>query len=90
MFQGDTTASGTFKTSSTESIVTGVSTITQFGMGTALIGIYVGYTPGWRHVKMPLLLLLGATALRAVFLSDRLSLIELVRPSAILAIRLAG
>ena len=76
------------KQSAADSTITGVTTITQFGMGTAMLGTYLGFTQGWRKVRRPLLLLLFFTTVRAVFLSERLSLIEMALPSAVLFIRL--
>ncbi len=73
-----------------DSIISGVTTITQFGMGVALLGIYLGFTQGWRKIRLRLALLFAMTAVRAIFLSERLSLIEVVLPSVILTIRLIG
>lgn len=82
--------SDALKTAGKDSMITGVTTVTQFGMGVALLGTYLGFTQGWRKVRLRLVLLLGLTALRAVFLSERLSLIEVVLPSLVLLIRLVG
>ena len=90
MLAGGKAAADILKQSAGESIVTGVTTLTQFGMGTVLLGTYLGFTQGWRKVRSPLVLLLLATAVRATFLSERLSLIEVVLPSVILMLRLAG
>ena len=83
-------ASDDVKRAAMDAMITGVTTFTQFGMGTALLGIYLGFTQGWGKVAPRLALLLGVTALRAVFLSERLSLIEIVLPSVVLIIRLFG
>lgn len=90
MLTGGHGASDILKWSAKESIITGITTFTQFGMGTALLGTYIGFTEGWRKVRMRLVLLLAVTTVRAVFLSERLSLIEVVIPAAILMIRLIG
>jgi oligosaccharide repeat unit polymerase len=78
------------KKSAQDSMVTGVTTFTQFGMGTALLGTYLGFASGWRSVRWRLLLLFVLTLVRAVFLSERLSLIEIMLPPAILMIRVIG
>ena len=90
MLTGGKGASDDLKRSAMDSMITGVTTFTQFGMGTALLGTYLGFTQGWRKVRVQLVLLLLATALRAVFLSERLSLIEVLLPSVVITIRLVG
>jgi oligosaccharide repeat unit polymerase len=78
------------KQSAKDSMIKGVTTFTQFGMGTAVLGAYLGFTQGWDKVRTRLLLLFALTAVRAIFLSERLSLIEVVLPSLIVLIRLIG
>ncbi len=90
MLSGGKGASDELKKSAAESIVTGVTTFTQFGMGTVLLGTYLGFTQGWEKVRLRLAMLLLVTMFRAIFLSERLSLIEVVLPSVILMIRLVG
>ena len=90
MIFGGSGAPDILKKSAQESMITGVTTFTQFGMGTALLGTYLGFTRGWRTVRWRLFLLLSSTAVRAVFLSERLSLIEVVLPAGIMMIRLIG
>ena len=90
MLSGGKGASDEAKRSATDSMITGVTTFTQFGMGTTLLGTYLGLARGWGTIRIRLVLLLGMTALRAVFLSERLSLIEVLLPSLIVAIRLKG
>lgn len=90
MLAGGKAAADILKQSAGESIVTGVTTLTQFGMGTVLLGTYLGFTQGWRKVRSCMVLLLLATVVRATFLSERLSLIEVVLPSIILMLRLVG
>ncbi len=89
MLTGEAGASDLLKESSKDSIITGITTFTQFGMATTLLGTYLGFTKSWRMVRWRLALLLGLTILRAIFLSERLSIIEVVLPSALLLIRLA-
>ncbi len=89
MLTGEAGASDLLKESSKGSIITGITTFTQFGMATVLLGTYLGFTKSWRMVRARLALLLGLTMLRAIFLSERLSIIEVVLPSALLLIRLA-
>jgi hypothetical protein len=87
---GAPAATDDLKRAAAASVITGVTTLTQLGMGTALLGTFLGFTQGWRKVRLQLVLLLLVTAIRAVFLSERLSLIEIVLPSAVLTIRLLG
>ena len=49
-----------------------------------------GSTQGWHKVRGQLALLIAVTALRAVFLSERLSIIEIILPSMVLWVRLIG
>ena len=90
MLTGGKWASDELKRTGMDSMITGVTTFTQFGMGTVLLGTYLGFTQGWRKVVLRLAMLLVLTLFRAVLLSERLSLIEVVLPSAVLFIRLIG
>src|SRR5262249_1404696 len=90
VLQGEKGVTDELKRIAADSMIPGVTTLTQFGMGVFLIGIYVGFAQGWHRIRVQLALLLGMTAVRAVFLSERLSLIEVVLPSIVLLIRLVG
>lgn len=90
MLTGGYGASDKVKTIVTESTILGVSKLAQLGMGTALLGTYLGFAQGWHKVRARLALLLSVAALRAFFLSERLALLEVVLPSVILMIRLVG
>lgn len=90
MLMGGKGSSDDLKRAAEAAMITGVTTFTQFGMGTALLGVYLGFTQGWHKVRGQLALMVAVTIFRAVFLSERLSLIELVLPSMVLWVRLIG
>ena len=52
MLMGGKGSSDDLKRTATDAMITGVTTFTQFGMGTALLGIYLGFTQeiGRAHV----------------------------------------
>ena len=87
---GGAEAPDILKRSAEESTIAGITTFTQFGIGTAMLGTYLGVTRGWGKVRARLLILLAFTGIRAVFMSERLSLIEIVLPSVVLFVRLIG
>jgi len=62
----------------------GITTMTQFGMAVVVLGIPLGFAKGWRHVGWKLAVLLPITTVRALFLSERLALLELLIPAAVL------
>lgn len=90
MLAGGQGASDELKRSAVASMISGVTTLTQLGMGTALLGTYLGFTQGWRKVRLRMVLLFFLVLFRAVFLSERLSLIEVALPSVVLMMRLTG
>lgn len=65
--------------------IPGVTTCTQFGVAAVLIGTLLGHLDGWKRVKWLIILTLILTLVRAVVLSERLALIEVAVPSAMLA-----
>jgi hypothetical protein len=71
-----------------DAAITGVTSFTQTGIGTWLVGVFLAHHLGWRRVRWPMLLLLGLTFVRAVFLAERLALIEMLLPGFLLWLRL--
>lgn len=68
--------------------VSGVTTLTQFGIAALLLGVWIGIAKGWRAVRIPLAVLAGLTVARALFNSERLAIIELAIPFSVLMLRL--
>ncbi len=68
--------------------VSGVTTLTQFGIAGVLIGVMIGVTKGWRRVRWQLAILLFLAVCRALLNSERLAVIELVVPATVLFLRL--
>jgi hypothetical protein len=64
----------------------GLTTLTQFGPATVLIGLLLLKLR--RPVLWPIALLVGVSAVRGFFLSERLALLELLVPAAVLGLRL--
>ena len=73
-----------------EAAITGITSLTQAGIGTAMLGVMLGTQLGWRKVRLPLAVLFCLTFGRSVFLAERLALIELMVPSLVLWLRLRG
>lgn len=75
----------------TEYLVTisGVTTMTQFGMVTVVLGTTIGCIYGWRHVRVKMAGILFMAVVRALLNSERLAVIELAIPFAVIFIRLA-
>lgn len=67
--------------------VPGLTTLTQFGPAAAILGTLVAFHEGWVSIRKRAYFLLLLTACRAFFVSERLALIEIVVPAAILAFR---
>ncbi|HRH97349.1 MAG TPA: hypothetical protein PLB55_15525 [Prosthecobacter sp.] len=73
-----------------DAAITGVTSLTQVGIGVGLSGVFLGCQLGWKKVRRPLGLLFFVTLLRAVFLAERLALIELMLPGVVLWFQLRG
>src|SRR6185295_10450278 len=67
--------------------IPGVTTATQFGIATMMLGSWL-YCRGRINLRLPLLSLLATAAARALIYSERLALIELVIPAIAIALRL--
>lgn len=67
--------------------IPGVTTATQFGIVAAILGTWLTLR-GVPGVRWPLALIFAITAVRALLLSERLALIELAVPCAVVAFRL--
>lgn len=67
--------------------VPGLTTLTQFGPATAILGTLLTFHEGFASIRKRAYFLLLVTALRAFFVSERLALIEIIAPAAILAFR---
>lgn len=67
--------------------IPGVTTATQFGIAAVLLGTWL-YCRGRTNLRWPLLSLLATAAARAFIYSERLALIELAVPAAVIALRL--
>ncbi|MDX1948204.1 MAG: hypothetical protein SFU86_22630 [Pirellulaceae bacterium] len=66
--------------------IPGITTCTQFGPAAVLLGGWL-WLHGDRSVRWPVLTIMGLGAFRALFTSERLALVELVVPLAILGLR---
>lgn len=66
--------------------VKGVTTCTQFGVAAVPLGLWL-YFRGERKLIWPIGLLVGLAGVRALLFSERLALIELVVPAAVIALR---
>ncbi len=73
-----------------DAAITGVTSLTQVGIGVSIAGVFLACQLGWKKVFWPLALLFFVTLMRAVFLAERLSLIELSLPGLVLWLRLRG
>ncbi|MBI5686446.1 MAG: oligosaccharide repeat unit polymerase [Verrucomicrobia bacterium] len=62
----------------------GITTMTQFAMAVVVLGIPLGFAKGWRPIRWKMAVLLLFTTVRALFLSERLALLELLIPAAVL------
>lgn len=73
-----------------DAAITGITSLTQVGIGVGLAGVFLGCQLGWKKVRWPLGLLFFLTLMRAVFLAERLALIELMLPGVVLWFQLRG
>lgn len=64
----------------------GITTCTQFGVGAVVLGLWL-YFAGYRRAIWAVMSLLVLAAARALVFSERLAVIELAVPAAILAMR---
>lgn len=60
--------------------VPGITTFTQFGISTVILGILLGDKQGFSKIRIKLCVLVFVAAVRAFFQSERLALIEVVEP----------
>ena len=68
--------------------ISGVTTLTQFGQVVIILGGLIGAVYGWKHVRTYLGLTFVLALLRALVNSERLAVIEITIPLAVLLIRL--
>jgi oligosaccharide repeat unit polymerase len=68
--------------------VSGVTTLTQLGLAAVILGVMIGAAKGWRKVRLPLAVLFALAIVRALFNSERLAILELAIPAAVIAVRL--
>jgi len=68
--------------------ISGVTTLTQFGIAAVILGTLLGARNGWRSVRLRLGILLFLAVARAIFNSERLAIIELGIPAALVLIRM--
>ncbi len=71
-----------------EALLPGVTTCTQFGMATGVLGVLIGWRFGWKKTGWHLSILATMALVRALFFSERLAFIEVSLPPAILLLRL--
>lgn len=69
--------------------VSGVTTLTQLGLVSMVVGVLIGVSKGWRLVRWPMATLFALAAARALFNSERLAIIEMAIPVAVLFFKLA-
>jgi oligosaccharide repeat unit polymerase len=68
--------------------ISGVTTLTQLGLASIVTGVLIGAAQGWKKVRLPIAVLFLLAIVRALFNSERLAIIELAIPAAVLSIRL--
>jgi hypothetical protein len=64
--------------------IPGVTTCTQFGMAAVLLGLWLYFVHGDRRVIWPMVLICALAAVRALVLSERLAVIELLVPGVLI------
>ena len=67
--------------------VKGVTTCTQFGVAAVPLGLWLFFNGQRRYVRGALLLLVAIAAARAIVLHERLAVVELIVPGAVILIR---
>ncbi len=70
--------------------IPGVTTFTQFGPAAAILGTLLWKCEGWKAVRGRITILLSLAALRAIFVSERLALLEVAIPMIVLIARFAS
>ncbi len=68
--------------------ISGVTTLTQLAIVTLLLAVLIGVAQGWSRVAWKCGILLILTVIRALLNSERLAVMELLIPAAVLVIRL--
>src|SRR5882724_10261788 len=68
--------------------ISGVTTLTQLGIPAMVLGVMIGVVKGWKMVAAPMGVVFFLAAIRALFNSERLAIIELAIPAFVLALRL--
>lgn len=66
----------------------GITTATQFGIVCVLLGLWLDHR-GQRYVRKYIAVMIGLAAMRALLFNERLALIEVVVPAAVLILRQA-
>lgn len=66
----------------------GLTSLTQFGMSTVVLGCVIGCGRGWRIVRKQCALVFALAAFRAYLNSERLAMIELLVPFIVLYVHL--
>lgn len=69
--------------------VSGITTMTQFGIAAVALGIPLGVAQGWKGVRFKLVLVFFMALVRAVLHSERLAFIELFVPAGVSYLQLA-
>ena len=67
--------------------IPGITTCTQFGAATVLLGSWLFVRGERRRLYIPLAAVFGAAAIRCVLFSERFALIELLLPTVLVALR---
>ena len=68
--------------------ISGVTTLTQFGIAAAVLAVILASRDGWKGLRVRFALLFAMAVARALFNSERLAIIELAIPAAVVLLRL--
>ncbi|HZU29063.1 MAG TPA: hypothetical protein VFA04_26305 [Bryobacteraceae bacterium] len=68
--------------------ISGVTTLTQFGIAAVVLGAVMGARSGWKTVRLRMAAIFAMALVRAVLNSERLAVIELAIPLALVLLRL--